>query len=143
VLRAAGRAGEAEPHTVAAREVADRLGAEPLVRELKGVSGARASSSADRHSRRAPARRAASEQQDGQLTPREQEVLGLVAQGRTNGEIGRQLFISTKTVSVHVSNILAKVGAASRTEAVAVARSRRLLHDELDGIRPAAEARQP
>ena len=56
------------------------------------------------------------------LTAREQEILGLVAQGRSNGEIGRQLFISTKTVSVHVSNILAKLGAAGRTEAAAIAR---------------------
>ena len=40
------------------------------------------------------------------LTPREAEILALVAEGRTNGEIGKQLFISTKTVSVHVSNIL-------------------------------------
>ena len=54
-------------------------------------------------------------------------VLALVAEGRTNGEIGKQLFISTKTVSVHVSNVLAKLDAASRTEAVAVARRRGLL----------------
>ena len=46
-----------------------------------------------------------------ELTPREQEILVLVAQGRSNGEIGKQLFISTKTVSVHVSNILAKLQA--------------------------------
>ncbi|HEY3528761.1 MAG TPA: LuxR C-terminal-related transcriptional regulator, partial [Nocardioides sp.] len=45
-----------------------------------------------------------------------------VAEGRSNGEIGKQLFISTKTVSVHVSNILAKLGAAGRTEAAAIAR---------------------
>ena len=42
------------------------------------------------------------------LTRREAEVLALVAEGRSNGEIAHQLFISTKTVSVHVSNILAK-----------------------------------
>ena len=42
-----------------------------------------------------------------------------MAEGRSNGEIGKQLFISTKTVSVHVSNILAKLDAASRTEAAA------------------------
>ena len=47
-----------------------------------------------------------------------------MAQGRSNKEIGRQLFISAKTVSVHVSNILAKLGAAGRTEAVALARRR-------------------
>ena len=61
------------------------------------------------------------------LTPREREILVLVAQGRTNGEIGKQLFISTKTVSVHVSNILAKLRAAGRTEAAAIARRRGLL----------------
>ncbi len=54
-------------------------------------------------------------------------MLALVAEGRTNGEIGRQLFISTKTVSVHVSNILAKLGATGRTEAAAMARRRGLL----------------
>jgi DNA-binding NarL/FixJ family response regulator len=63
------------------------------------------------------------------LTAREQEILALVAQGRTNGEIGRQLFISTKTVSVHVSNILAKLGAAGRTEAAAIARREGVLQD--------------
>jgi DNA-binding CsgD family transcriptional regulator len=61
------------------------------------------------------------------LTPRESEILALVAEGRTNGEIGRQLFISTKTVSVHVSNILGKLGAAGRTEAAAIARRDGLL----------------
>jgi DNA-binding NarL/FixJ family response regulator len=55
------------------------------------------------------------------LTRREAEVLALVADGRTNGEIGQALFISTKTASVHVSNILAKLGVASRTQAAAVA----------------------
>ena len=43
------------------------------------------------------------------------------AEGRSNGEIGSELFISTKTASVHVSNILAKLGVSSRTEAAAVA----------------------
>ena len=64
------------------------------------------------------------------LTAREAEVLALVAEGRSNGEIGRALFISTKTASVHVSNILAKLGAASRGEAVAVARTAGLLDTE-------------
>jgi ATP/maltotriose-dependent transcriptional regulator MalT len=55
------------------------------------------------------------------LTPREIEVLQLVAEGRSNGEIGSALFISTKTASVHVSNILAKLGVNGRGEAAAVA----------------------
>jgi DNA-binding CsgD family transcriptional regulator len=55
------------------------------------------------------------------LTDREREVLSLLARGRSNREIGSELFITPKTASVHVSNILAKLGAASRTEAAAIA----------------------
>jgi DNA-binding NarL/FixJ family response regulator len=61
------------------------------------------------------------------LTPREAEVLGLVAEGLTNRQIGARLFISEKTASVHVSNILAKLSAGGRTEAVAIAAARGLL----------------
>ena len=63
------------------------------------------------------------------LTPREQEVMRLVAQGLTNRQIGRRLFISEKTASVHVSNVLAKLGATGRTEAVAIVHRRGLLAD--------------
>ncbi|MEY9858964.1 DNA-binding CsgD family transcriptional regulator/tetratricopeptide (TPR) repeat protein [Catenulispora sp. GAS73] len=55
------------------------------------------------------------------LTARELEVLSLVAQGLSNRQIGERLFISTKTASVHVSNILAKLGVSGRGEAAAVA----------------------
>lgn len=61
------------------------------------------------------------------LTPREREVLRLVAAGRTNREIAAELFISAKTVSVHVSNILAKLGTATRGEAAAAAHRLSLL----------------
>jgi DNA-binding CsgD family transcriptional regulator/tetratricopeptide (TPR) repeat protein len=55
------------------------------------------------------------------LTPREHDVLALVVAGRTNAQIATELFISPKTVSVHVSNILAKLGATSRSEATTIA----------------------
>ena len=53
------------------------------------------------------------------LTPRELQVLELVAEGLTNPQIGQRLFISPKTASVHVSAILAKIGASNRAEAAA------------------------
>jgi DNA-binding NarL/FixJ family response regulator len=112
ILTATGDVAGAAAATEAALEVADRLGARPLLRRLGRATGA-------------PATRTAGARVS--LTPRESEILALVAQGRTNGEIGRQLFISTKTVSVHVSNILGKLGASGRTEAAAIARRDGLL----------------
>lgn len=55
----------------------------------------------------------------GGLTPRELEVAALVAEGLSNGEIAKRLYISTKTASVHVSNILTKLAMASRAEIAA------------------------
>ena len=101
----AGAAAVAELARAAARD----LGARPLLDRL-GAPAARTQ----------PAGTEA-------LTRRETEILTLVADGRTNGEIGKRLFISTKTVSVHVSNILAKLGASGRTEAAAIARRRGLV----------------
>ncbi len=63
------------------------------------------------------------------LTAREAEVLALVARGLSNRAVGQSLFISEKTASVHLSHILAKLGAGTRTEAAAVARQRGLLSD--------------
>ena len=54
------------------------------------------------------------------LTPREQQVLSLVVEGRTDGEIAERLFISKKTASVHVASIKNKLGAGSRAEIVAM-----------------------
>ncbi len=107
VLIAAGDAAAAEV-LQSARETARALGAAPLVEHLEHLAPRPVVTT---------------------LTPREAEVLHLVAEGRSNGEIGRALFISTKTASVHVSNILAKLGAASRGEAVALARSAGVLPD--------------
>jgi len=117
VLRAVGRADDARAVSDPARETARRLNAAPLLTELRSFGPARSG------------RRLAALERDESLTPREQEILALVAQGRTNREIANQLYISAKTVSVHISNILSKLGAGGRTEAVALARRRGLLAD--------------
>jgi DNA-binding CsgD family transcriptional regulator len=66
------------------------------------------------------------------LTAREQEVLALVAAGHSNGQIAEQLFISRKTASVHVSNILGKLGVGTRLQAAAVAHRRGLVETSAD-----------
>ena len=66
------------------------------------------------------------------LTPREREVLALVADGRTNRQIAERLFISESTAGVHVSNILGKLGVASRGEAAAIAFRLGLVADGLE-----------
>jgi DNA-binding CsgD family transcriptional regulator len=111
-LAEAGRRDEAEEQWRQAAKTADALAARPLRRGLDDL-----------------ARRArigiAPDLPDGEvlasLTSREREVLRLIAAGRSNREIASVLFIAPKTASVHVSNILAKLGAASRTEAAAIA----------------------
>jgi DNA-binding CsgD family transcriptional regulator len=55
------------------------------------------------------------------LSRREREVLQLVAAGRSNSEIGAELFISKKTASVHVANVKGKLGVANRVEMVTTA----------------------
>jgi NarL family two-component system response regulator LiaR len=61
------------------------------------------------------------------LTPREEEILTLVAQGMTNPKIAERLVISTSTVQFHVHNILTKLQVKTRTEAVAVAIQNKLI----------------
>ena len=112
-LRGVGDAGRAGEVAAAALVVARELGAAPLVAELRPLARGHGSDGAANGVE--------------VLTPREREVLALVAEGRSNREIGEQLFVSTKTASVHVSNILAKLSAHSRTEAAALARRRGLL----------------
>jgi ATP/maltotriose-dependent transcriptional regulator MalT len=63
------------------------------------------------------------------LTPRETKVLRLVATGRSNRQIAEELFISVKTASVHVSNILAKLDVSNRIQAATMAQRLRLLDD--------------
>jgi DNA-binding CsgD family transcriptional regulator/tetratricopeptide (TPR) repeat protein len=114
-LAASDRDGAAERLRRAA-ELADHLGARPLADEI-GVLA--------RNARIRPAAgqtaRSVSTVTPLGLTARELEVLRLVAHGQSNPEIAARLFISAKTASVHVSNILAKVGVSSRGEAAAAA----------------------
>lgn len=68
------------------------------------------------------------------LTPREQDVHRLVAAGHTNRRIAEELYISPKTASVHVSNILAKLGVNGRGEAAALAHRLRLYRMPKDAV---------
>jgi len=113
-LLRSGRRDEARSAAVRARSAAVQLGARPLVAVLDEL-----------------ARRARFEVSKpagpGPLTAREREVMILVAAGLTNRAIGDRLFISEKTASVHVSNVLAKLGASGRAEAVAIIGRRGLI----------------
>jgi DNA-binding CsgD family transcriptional regulator len=100
--------------------VARDLGASWLTREATALAR-RARIDLDRDAASEPAPAAPSPGQELGLTPREQEVLVLVADGRTNRQIAELLFIADKTASVHVSRILAKLGVANRSEAAAAA----------------------
>ena len=115
-LVAAGARDEAARHAREALATASALGARPLHDALVAL-GRRARLDLGGG---VPAA-------DGPLTAREAEVLRLVADGLTNRAIGERLFISEKTASVHVSNILGKLGASGRAEAVAIAGRRGLL----------------
>ena len=111
-LAEAGQRAEAEQEWSQAVQVADELAATPLRSALADLG------------RRARLGRQASGGAPGVLsglTGREREVLRLLVAGRSNREIAAALFIAPKTASVHVSNILGKLGAASRTEAAAIA----------------------
>jgi len=118
-LVAAGDREAAAPVAGAAMEIAERLGAAWLAGELDSLA-ARA-----RLRLGEPGEEAAAVEDDGDdpfgLTPRERQVLALVAAGATNREIGRQLYMAEKTASVHVSRILSKLDVRSRTEAAGVA----------------------
>jgi DNA-binding CsgD family transcriptional regulator len=113
----AGAADRAASSLRQAHAIASELDARPLLAEIDAVS------SRTRVSIEAPTRIALDESSAVRLglTPREAEVLALVAAGRTNRQIGEELYVSEKTASVHVSNILRKLGVNSRVDAAAVA----------------------
>jgi DNA-binding CsgD family transcriptional regulator/tetratricopeptide (TPR) repeat protein len=101
-----------------ARRTADELGAEPLRGSVESLAR-RA-----RITLREPAPIVVPEQEGtvlAALTPREREILAFLVAGRSNGEIAKELVISDKTVSAHVSSILRKTGTTTRFEAAALA----------------------
>jgi DNA-binding CsgD family transcriptional regulator len=104
----------ARHHLVVGREIADQLGARPMLARVDALAERFALTARDRRT-------------SDVLTGRESEVLSLIAEGRTNAEIAATLFMSPKTASVHVSHIIAKLGAGNRTEAAAMARRQGLL----------------
>ncbi|MGW0664330.1 helix-turn-helix transcriptional regulator [Streptodolium elevatio] len=138
VLAAAGRRTEARDTLSAAHATASRLGAHPLRAEAEllarrlgltlaqggtgsreDIGGGPGAAGGDRDAAAAA----------GLLTPREREVLLRLAQGYSNRRIAEELFISVKTASVHVSNILGKLEVANRGEAAALAHRLGLLDD--------------
>ena len=121
-LAEAGQRADAEREWGLAMATAAELGAAPLQAALDDL-GRRARlgpALASRAGAGAGAGAGAPDALAG-LTNREREVLRLLAAGRSNREIAAALFIAPKTASVHVSNIMAKLGAGSRTEAAAIA----------------------
>ncbi|HKF85628.1 MAG TPA: LuxR C-terminal-related transcriptional regulator, partial [Candidatus Limnocylindrales bacterium] len=122
LAEAAMKAGDRATATAALRaahSVARRIGARPLAGEVTALA-TRARIDLDAPEappdREPPAPRA-----PFGLTPRERDVLPLLVQGRTNRQIAETLFISENTAGVHVSNILGKLGASTRTEAAGIA----------------------
>ncbi|GII03065.1 helix-turn-helix transcriptional regulator [Planobispora takensis] len=122
--RAAAEAGDREGVAVrlrTAHPIAVAMRARPLITEIEAL--ARRTGVALSRDAEDPREGVAGDDAPAAppLTPREQEVLRLVALGRSNRDIAVELFISAKTVSVHVSNILGKLGASTRGEAAAAA----------------------
>ena len=109
-----------QPVLRAAHQTTLVLGARPLRREIELLAG-RGRLRLEEQAAAAVVPEAPSPAASLGLTRREAEVLALVAAGRTNRQIGGELFITEKTASVHVSRILAKLGVAGRGEAAAVA----------------------
>ena len=112
-----GRAAAAKP-LQAALATARRLGARPMIERLESLARRARIDVSVPQSTIEPA--AGRDLLNG-LTRRESQVLRLLVQGRSNAEIARELFITIKTVSVHITNIKAKFGARSRVEVAAMA----------------------
>ena len=117
---AAGERAVAETAAAGVLKVAGQLGSRWLLAEASSLAGR-----ARLHLDGSPSPERAAEDPFG-LTPRERQVLALIAEGATNRQIGAALYMAEKTASVHVSRILAKLGVSSRTQAAALAHRQRL-----------------
>ncbi len=116
-----------------ARDIADALGARPLAGEiatLVRIGNVRLAGPAPIDAQKAQVSADRSPAEEFRLTEREAEVLRLLASGATNRGIARTLFISERTASVHVSNILRKMGVGNRTQAARIAVRRGLDSDQ-------------
>jgi DNA-binding CsgD family transcriptional regulator len=120
-LLASGPHKQAETVLRPAHQMAVALGAGPLQREIELLAQRGRLRLEEPLDTTAPSAAPPSPAASLGLTRREVEVLALVAEGRTNRQIGQALFITPKTASVHVSRILAKLGVAGRGEAAAIA----------------------
>jgi DNA-binding NarL/FixJ family response regulator len=115
-LATAGQRDAALERLGEAHRTARRLGATPLAAQV-AEEVAKLGESVERQL----GRRAAADHENAGLSNRELEVMRLVASGRTNREIAGELVLSTRTVDMHVRNILMKLRCRSRTEAAAKA----------------------
>jgi DNA-binding CsgD family transcriptional regulator/tetratricopeptide (TPR) repeat protein len=118
VLRSRSSKQRAETAARTALAVAERLGAVPLADDVRGLAQRGRLDVTDRPEAPEPV---PDPFRGLGVSPREGEVLGLLALGRTNRQIAEALFISEKTASVHVTNLLRKLNVASRVEAAAIA----------------------
>jgi DNA-binding CsgD family transcriptional regulator len=121
IIASRGPRNEASAALAEAAEIAGRLGARPLADLLaRFATQARITLRSAASAGAAPGP-PSDERGPNDLTAREAEVLRLVAEGWTNQQIAEALFITRKTASVHVSNIMGKLGASNRAEAAAIA----------------------
>jgi DNA-binding CsgD family transcriptional regulator len=120
LLAAGSSRPQAEQALRSAHQTAVALHAAPLRREIEALAK-RGRLRLDDHTETAATSKAPSLAASLGLTRREAEVLALVAKGRTNRQIGQELFITQGTAGVHVSRILTKLGVASRVEAATIA----------------------
>jgi DNA-binding CsgD family transcriptional regulator len=121
---------EAQPLIVISIEVDDPALADRLAALLGGVAGLQLAAAGEAATVKlvSPVRREEGEPSGIELTPRELDVLALLAEGASNKDIARRLGISVHTAKFHVGSLLEKLDATGRTDAVAHAARRGVIH---------------